>query len=54
MQTWHYPEIAGLPPTLVLLPVKGLNEQMFFWTEDRADMKGVKIGYEVGKARIDE
>lgn len=26
MQTWHYPEISGLPPTLMLLPVKGLNE----------------------------
>ena len=54
MQTWHYPEIKGLPPTLVLLPIKDLNEEMFFWTEDGPDMKGVKIGYEVGKSRIDE
>ena len=38
----------------MLLPVKGLCEEMFFWTEDGPDMKGVKIGYEVGKARINE
>jgi len=54
MQTWHYPEIKGLPPTLVLLPIKDLNEEMFFWTEDGPEMKGLKLGSEAGKERSHE
>ena len=43
-ETWHFDDISGLPPTFVFASSALPSNEAIYWTKDRNDLKGLKMG----------
>jgi hypothetical protein len=44
VETWHYHDNSGMPPTLIYYSPKLPPNDCVYWTQDGPDMKGFKAG----------